>query len=103
MTLGRVKASDRKMTSGWTDWTSRISHSQNGNGLVWGLSTRKMRTPCATQNSTTSRKVFQSPSPSAAEKSGLTMSSYFLGGFSAYRIEPSGLRLNQSGCWESQG
>ena len=26
------------------------------------------------------------------------MSSYFFGGFSAYRIEPSGRRLNHSGC-----
>ena len=29
--------------------TSAISQSQKRNGLVWGLSTRKMRTPCSTQ------------------------------------------------------
>src|SRR5215510_8861209 len=45
MTLGRVKVSDKKMTSGSTVWTSRINHSQNGNALVCGLSTRKIRTP----------------------------------------------------------
>ena len=31
------------------------------------------------------------------------MSSYFFGGFSAYFIEPSGRRLNQSGCCFSHG
>ncbi len=40
--------------------TSRIIHSQNGNGLVCGLSTRKIFTPCSTQNSTTSRSAYQS-------------------------------------------
>jgi hypothetical protein len=48
--------------------------------LVWGLSARKMRTPWATQDITTSRKAFQSASPLAQEKFGLTMSSYFFGG-----------------------
>ena len=43
--FGRVKASDRKITSGWRPRTSAISHSQKGSGLVCGLSTRKMRTP----------------------------------------------------------
>src|SRR5229473_3259161 len=65
---------------------SRISHSQNRNGLVWGLSTRKILTPCAIQNSTTSRRAFHSAPASSDEKSGLTISWYFLGGFSAYRI-----------------
>ena len=60
ISFGRVKASDRKITSGWRSCTSRISHSQNGNGLVCGLSTRKMRTPCSIQNSTTSRSAFHS-------------------------------------------
>ena len=49
--LGRVKASARKMTSGWAAWTSRISHSQNFTGFVCGLSTRKVCTPCPIQNS----------------------------------------------------
>src|SRR5258708_33560156 len=52
MTLGRVNASDRKMTSGELRLTSPMSHSQNGNGFVCGLSTRKIRTPCPIQNST---------------------------------------------------
>src|SRR6266700_2652404 len=103
MTFGRVKASDRKKTFGSTDFTSRISHSQNGNGLVCGLSTRKMRTPCWTQNSTTSRKARQSASLPVPKKSGLTMSSYFFGGFSAYWTEPSGLHFNHSGCWVNHG
>ena len=45
ITLGRVNASERKMTAGCCWRTSRISHSQNANGLVWGLSTRKTETP----------------------------------------------------------
>ena len=40
ITARRVKASDRKITSRSTWWISLISHSQNGNGLVCGLSTR---------------------------------------------------------------
>src|SRR5437764_211781 len=43
--FGRVKASDRKIASGQRAFTSRISHSQKGKGLVCGLSTRKVRTP----------------------------------------------------------
>ena len=45
MTLGRVKASERKMTSGWRLLIWEIRYSQKAKGLVWGLSTRKMRTP----------------------------------------------------------
>ena len=92
ITFGRVKASARKITSGWRDCTSRISHSQNGNGLVCGLSTRKIRTPCSTQNRMTSRNASHSAMRSAQLKSGLTISSYFFGGFSANRIDPSGRR-----------
>ena len=55
MRFGRVNASEKKITSGCTDWISAISHSQNGSGFVWGLSTRKIFTPWATQCSTTSR------------------------------------------------
>ncbi len=50
---GRVNASDRKSTSGSTDFTSAMSHSQNWTGLVWGLSTRNIRTPCEVQYLTT--------------------------------------------------
>src|SRR5260370_13419937 len=50
--LGRVNASDRKITSACSRLTSLISHSQNGNGLVWGLSTRKIRTPWSIQKTT---------------------------------------------------
>ena len=38
-----------------------MHHSQNGNALVCGLSTRKMRTPRSIQNSKTSRSASQSP------------------------------------------
>ena len=48
-TRGRVKASARKITSGWTAWISAITQDQNAIGLVWGLSTRKIRTPCSIQ------------------------------------------------------
>src|SRR5713101_9887781 len=66
--LGRVNASERKITSGWPSWTSRISHSQNSSGLVCGLSTRKMRTPSSTQNSTTRQISSQSDSHASHEK-----------------------------------
>src|SRR5436189_4056271 len=52
MTLGRVNASDKRMRSRCFFLRSRIIHSQNANGLVWGLSTLKMCTPCSIQNST---------------------------------------------------
>src|SRR3954453_19857183 len=60
ITLRRVKASARKTTSRSTLWTSLISHSQNGNGLVCGLSTRKHLMPASTQVSTTSRHACHS-------------------------------------------
>jgi hypothetical protein len=50
---GRVNASARKTTSGCSALTAAISHSQNRTGLVWGLSTRKIRTPWAIQWSRT--------------------------------------------------
>ena len=40
ITARRVNASARKITSRSTLWTSAISHSQNANGFVCGLSTR---------------------------------------------------------------
>ncbi len=54
ITFGRVNASARKITSGWSRRTSAIIHSQKANGLVWGLSTRKMRTPRSIQVRVTS-------------------------------------------------
>ena len=51
ITARRVNASDRKITSRSTLWTSAISHSQNGNGLVCGLSTRNTFTPASTHTS----------------------------------------------------
>ena len=59
MTLGRVKASERKITSGSRSCTSRMSHAQKSSGLVWGLSTRKVRTPCSIQKRTTPSSASQ--------------------------------------------
>jgi hypothetical protein len=42
---GFVKASESQMVSGWSFATSAISHCQKATGFVWGLSTRKIRTP----------------------------------------------------------
>ena len=52
---GRVKASARNSTSGDSAWISAMSRCQKVRGLVWGLSTRKIVTPCAIQVRTTSR------------------------------------------------
>src|SRR5262245_25426085 len=49
ITLGRVNASARKMTSGQACFTSPITHSQKAKGFVCGLSTRKIRTSCSIQ------------------------------------------------------
>src|SRR3954453_7941523 len=46
ITLGRVKASDRKIVSGYSRISSPSTHSQKRNGFVCGLSTRKILTPC---------------------------------------------------------
>ena len=43
-----------RVTSGYLLLYPAMNHSQNANGLVWGLSTRKMRTPCFIQKRTTS-------------------------------------------------
>src|SRR5437868_10071496 len=96
--FGRVNASARKMASGWRAFTSPMTHSQNGIGLVWGLSTRKMRTPCSIQWKKTERSSAQSDSRAGPIQSKLTMSSYRLGGFSAVLMVPSGRRWNHSGC-----
>src|SRR5919108_3554718 len=55
ITARRGNASARKITSRSTSWTSLISHSQNGNGFVCGLSTRNTFTPASTQNRTIRR------------------------------------------------
>ncbi len=60
MTLGLVKASDRKTTSGWCCRMSSIAHSQKGKGLVWGLSTRNSFTPCSTHSMIMSRSSIHS-------------------------------------------
>src|SRR5438132_2618101 len=98
ITFGRVKASDRKITSGCCCLTSPMSHSQNGKGLVCGLSTRKIWTSCSIQKSTIDSSSCHSSRQAAVSKSKGTMSSYFLGGFSANWIEPSGRWRNHSGC-----
>jgi hypothetical protein len=72
-----------------------MSHSQNANSFVCGLSTRKIRPPLSTQNKTMSRSAAHNAVASAQPKSGLRISEYFLGGFSAYWIEPSRRRLHQ--------
>ncbi len=69
ITFGRVNASARKSTSGCSRLTSAIIHSQNGNGLVCGLSTRKMRTPSPTQKSTTLCSSCQSSRQASDSKS----------------------------------
>src|SRR4051812_1765798 len=50
ITLGRVNASARKMTSGCRFLMLAMHHRQNGNGFVCGLSTRNTVTPCSIQN-----------------------------------------------------
>src|SRR5438309_8203940 len=84
MILGRVKASDKKIRSGCFFLRSRIIHSQKSKGFVWGLSTRKIRTPCSIQNSTMLFNSSQSDRQCGDSNSKGYMSSYFFGGFSAY-------------------
>ena len=48
--FGRVNASARNTSSGRFSLTSAISHSQNGKGLVCGLSIRKISMPLSAQN-----------------------------------------------------
>src|SRR5689334_11574997 len=67
--FGRVNASDKKIASGRTRFTSARHHSQNAKGLVCGLSTRKMRTPCSTQNKNTLVNSFHNASQSSQSKS----------------------------------
>ena len=53
MIFGRVNASDRNTVSGCRALMAAIAHSQNRNGFVCGLSTRKIVTPRSIQNSIT--------------------------------------------------
>src|SRR5579871_3903667 len=69
MIFGRVNASDRNVASGRTRFTSARHHSQKPNGLVCGLSTRKIRTPCSTQNKNTLVNSFHSARQSWQSKS----------------------------------
>ena len=69
MTFGRVKASARKIMSGYSALTSPINHSQNANGFVCGLSTRKMRTPWPAQKRTTSSSAAHSAGQSSDSNS----------------------------------
>ena len=69
MTFGRVNASARKMTSGCASLISSMSHSQNANGLVCGLSTRNMRIPREIQNSTMDFNSVHSARQSSLSKS----------------------------------
>src|ERR1700674_3350988 len=98
ITLGRVNASARKTTSGLSFLASPMSHSQKANGLVCGLSTLKMVTPWSIQKVTIDRSSAHSSRQLGPSKSKGRISSYFLGGFSAYWIEPSGRWRNHSGC-----
>ena len=49
-------------------WISAMHHSQKGRALVWGLSTRKMRTSRSIQNLKTSRRASQRPRQSGDSK-----------------------------------
>ena len=57
MIFGRVKASARKMTSGCARRRSAMTHSQNANGFVCGLSTRKIRDAVRDPELDTSRQL----------------------------------------------
>lgn len=70
MIAGRVNASARKSTSGSTCFTSAISQCQKSNGLVCGLSTRKIRMPSPTQCSTTRSTSARMPSGSLSKFTG---------------------------------
>ncbi|GAA3218293.1 hypothetical protein GCM10020256_22120 [Streptomyces thermocoprophilus] len=67
---GRVNASARKITSGSAALISPITRSQNTTGLVCGLSTRKIRTPCSIQNLRIRTVSFTMPSMSASKAIG---------------------------------
>lgn len=70
MIAGRVNASARKSTSGSVRLTSAISRCQKSNGLVCGLSTRKIRMPSPTQCRTTRSTSARMPSGSLSKLTG---------------------------------
>src|SRR3569832_895506 len=98
ITLGRVKASERKIASGCVRRVSLMSQCHSAKGLVCGLSTRKIATPRANQKATTSVSSCHSSRHASLSKSKGELSSYFFGGFSAYCMRPSGRVRNHSGC-----
>src|SRR4051812_29214800 len=61
MIRGRVNASERKIVSGCFFFSSVMTQPQNVKGLVCGLSTRKIFTPCPIQNSNTLFSSSESP------------------------------------------
>ena len=65
---GLVNASARNTTSGCSSRTVRMSHSQKPIGLVWGLSTRKIRTPRSTQKHDAARSSSHSAAQSSLPK-----------------------------------
>lgn len=67
---GLVNASARKITSGSVRLMSASTRSQKTTGLVCGLSTRKIRTPCAIQNRSTRSVSAIRPSMSASKAMG---------------------------------
>src|SRR5258708_27643143 len=69
ITRGRVNASDRKIVFGCSWRIPARSHSQNANGLVCGLSTRKISTPSRAQKATTSCIACHSARQSRESKS----------------------------------
>src|ERR1700682_1624102 len=69
MTLGRVNASARKITSGYLRLTSAMSHSENAKGLVCGVTMRKTVTPCSIQYTTTDSSSSHSSRQLADSKS----------------------------------
>src|SRR5258708_5485450 len=69
MIFGRVNASARKIVSGCACVMPASAHSQKWNGLVCGLSTRKIFTPRAIQNSMTAFSSCQSADQSSDSKS----------------------------------
>src|SRR3954464_12793851 len=69
ITRGRVNASERKITFGFSRRISAIAHSQNTKGLVCGLSTRKISTPCRIQKRNKSLSATHSALQSVVSKS----------------------------------
>ncbi len=69
ITLGRVKASARKIVDGCSARIEAMHHSQNGKAFVCGLSTRKIVTPWSIQNRITSASACHNAFQSSVSKS----------------------------------